>query len=156
MTYLAGADVTAALKWIERAGQRVRDIAAALRVSTSTVYRWRRGAHRPNVRNFAALRALVDDARRVLLAAERPLDRERRELAMLDEAAHELVTDEERARLDELAARVRETMIDSGALVAPAESAAELATEPEPAPYRSVTRDVDPFALVGQPVALPF
>lgn len=145
-----GADIKTAIAHLRKAGITITDLARDLDVHSSTAYRWAAGSRRPSVANFAALRDLVDGwySRHV----HRRCDRQH--VAALEAACDALRTVEERAKAERLAA-------DAAAFLA--ERARQRAVEQEQQDaeirktrdevlgrsYRSITRDVDPFALVG-------
>jgi transposase-like protein len=134
-----GADTTKAVRLLNQAGVTVASIAADLRVTRATVYRWRAGTRRPNKVNFVALRELVRDlllnatAGRAL-ACQAQVD-------ILQAAVDALMTPGEVAAADQLAARVRDTM-------------AAARGEAMDAERRSVTGRVDPFAVVDRDPAM--
>lgn len=139
-----GANVPAAIEHLAEAGYPVCRIAEDLGVARSTVYRWRAGRCQPSARNFAALVQRVDTwystevhRRRLTVAS-----------VHLRDAADALVTDAQRAEDERLAAEVREHL-EAGQRRREAEASRQ--------PYRSITRDIDPFALAGEPEQpLPF
>lgn len=140
-----GVDTSKAVRLLNQAGITVQAVAADLEVTPSAVYRWRTGARRPNLVNFAALRGLVDHLIAVTTAGQSLAS-----VAQLDTlraAKAALLTPGEVARLDQLAAQVRDTV----------RAARQRAETPA---QRSAFAEVDPFELVrsGQPVepALPF
>lgn len=139
MTSTNGANITAAIRHIRNAGWSIRHLARDLGVSRSTVYRWVNGTQ-PREINYLALRQWVDmtfalesGKRRLTVASLR-----------LQEAAEALETTAERAEADRLAADIN------------AHRAEGERRRRAQAPMNR-NRQVEPFALVGEPQpALPF
>lgn len=140
-----GTDTAKAVRLLNHAGITAQAVAVDLQVTTSTVYRWRSGARRPNPVNHAALRGLVDHLIATTVAGQSIASMA--QLDTLRAAKAALLSPAEVARLDQLAAEVRDTMRAARRRV-------------EVPAQRSAFAEVDPFELVrtGQPVepALPF
>lgn len=128
---LDGSDVPAAIRALNSAGHSVTEIAFAVRVSRSTVYRWRRGAGRPSLANFDKLVTVIGHCQTWMLA--RSDIREARTataLAYVNAAMNAMETDADRVQSDALAARIN----------------ASLDAQMSPVPARIA--GTDPFALV--------
>ncbi len=97
-------NVPAAIHALAEAGVTRLVVAAELGVHRTTVARWAAGAHRPNARNLAALRDLVDELHRGVLAGSCLGDRSQD--AALTAARDALMTDVECADVEALAARL--------------------------------------------------
>jgi transcriptional regulator with XRE-family HTH domain len=100
----AGVNVPAAIHALAEAGITRLVVAAELGVHRTTVARWATGAHKPNARNLAALKTLVDELHRGVLAGT--LLGGRGQDAALTAARDALMTDAERADVEQLAARL--------------------------------------------------
>jgi len=102
MTSTNGANVRRAVAEFREAGYTVAEIASDLGLHRSTIYRWAAGTRSPRPSNLAALAELVD--------ARYSQHVHRRQLTVaalhLQKAAEALVTDQQRAKEAELAARL--------------------------------------------------
>jgi hypothetical protein len=99
-----GVDVAAAIHALAKAGIDCRVLAADLGVHRTTVARWTASKTRPNARNLAALRALVDELHREILAGM--LLAGQGQDAALTTARDALTSDAKRADVGALAARL--------------------------------------------------
>ncbi len=104
-----------AMACLEAAGIGYRTVAVELAVAPATAARWRHGHAQPRRVNLVALRALADDLTRSLLAENTLGDRF--QLAALAAAREALMDAAERAVLDRLAARIRNTLRKNGTIV---------------------------------------
>lgn len=123
-----GIQVAEAIKALAEAGITTKALAQALSVHPTTVNRWRNGTRTPNARNLAALRGEVG-----YLIGEVNSGRAiagQRQLSTLQRAQHLLTTEAERTRQARQLDELRRALLARGVV-------------------RSVTHEVDPFALVG-------
>jgi transcriptional regulator with XRE-family HTH domain len=97
-------NLPAAIRSLAAAGVSRAVLAAELGVHRTTVARWAAGTYQPCARNLAALKVLVDDLHRQVLAGD--VLACRAQDAALTSAREALLTDNERTDLDRLAARL--------------------------------------------------
>jgi transcriptional regulator with XRE-family HTH domain len=121
-----------ALASLAAAGITIRSVAAELGVHRTTVARWSKGSM-PRAGNLAKLRDLVDYLLAEVLAGKTIADS--RQGTLLQRAKDALMSEQRRADLARLADSIR------------------LSMQAANNPTRSVTRDVDPFALCADPTA---
>jgi transcriptional regulator with XRE-family HTH domain len=101
---VVGVNVPVAIRHLAEAGVTRLVVAAELGVHRTTVARWATGAHRPNARNLAALKTLVDELHREVLDGS--ILACRGQDAALTAARDALMTNAERADVEQLAARL--------------------------------------------------
>lgn len=133
-----GVDAAGAVTILIELGETVKSIARQCSVNLATVYRWRNGVQ-PRERGWLALRELVFNVHRQVTAAPK-LDRVKDQKCRT--AIYALMTNTARDAEADLIARINATP------PAPFIQPAAARTVPV-GPYRSVTRQVDAFALAN-------